>query len=107
MSNGERIVFFSFNLALLDQKEREMSSATATRKKSESGRRRTNSCFPSSKVISFEESFHVESMLRTCRISELDPLMSWSTTLAGILSFSLKKSRGGEGQEGKPRRWKG
>lgn len=49
----------------------------------------THSVLPSSKSIVLLESFHVESIFKTCRISELTPVTSWSITFAGIFIFSL------------------
>ena len=43
----------------------------------------------SSKSIVLLDSFHVESMFSTCRISDCELVMSWSMTFAGIFIFSL------------------
>ena len=50
---------------------------------------RTHSSLPSSKSITSLPSLNVESMFNTCRISELAPFTSSSTTFGGIFSFSL------------------
>lgn len=50
----------------------------------------TDRSFPSSKSIDVCDNFQVDNMLSTCRISDCAPATSWSTTLAGIFSFSLE-----------------
>lgn len=76
MVNGVRIVFFSLILILQGQKLPQASF-------------QSHSCFPSSKSISLLPSLNVDNMFSTCRISELAPLTSSSTTFGGIFSFSL------------------
>lgn len=52
--------------------------------------KKTDRSFPSSKSIDVFDNFQVDNMLSTCRISDCAPETSWSTTLAGIFSFSLQ-----------------
>ena len=79
MSKGFITVYFSFILAL------QILDHIAWHE----GIFKTHSALLSSKSIVSLDSFHIESIFRTWRMSDFALVISWSMTFAGIFIFSV------------------